>query len=286
MSVQQSFDSAAYKKTTRSQWETAAEPWHRWADLLTSWLGPATTRMLDMAEIGSGSHVLDVAAGAGDQTIAVGQRVGTEGRVLATDISPTILEFAAERARTAGLANIETRELDGERLTDLPGGSFDAVISRVGMIYFPDRQKALAGMHHALRDGGRVAAWCTPVRIATSSFRFRCRSSGGAPICPRRHPVSRVRSVWAAMVCWPRPSSEPASAISLSRSSTRHSVSIPPRSVCASRRSPLARCIRCFQGSVRMHRRRRGRRSKKPWVSLNHRMVDSRARANWSSPPE
>lgn len=158
MGIQQSFDPTAYKKTTKSQWETAAEPWHRWGDLLTSWLGPATNRMLDMAEVGSGSHVLDVAAGAGDQTIVVGRRVGAEGRVLATDLSPTILEFARERACEAGLANVETRELDGEHLTDLPAGSFDVVISRVGMIYFPDQQKALAGMRHALRDGGRVAA--------------------------------------------------------------------------------------------------------------------------------
>lgn len=158
MSGQQSFDPTAYKKTTKSQWEAAAEPWHRWGDLLTSWLGPTTNRMLDMAEIGAGSHVLDVAAGAGDQTIIVGRRVGSAGRVCATDLSPTILEFAAERAREAGLTNVETRELDGEHLTELSAGSFDAVVSRVGLIYFPDQQKALAGMRHALRDGGRVAA--------------------------------------------------------------------------------------------------------------------------------
>ena len=158
MAVQQTFDPKAYKQTTRSQWEAAAEPWHRWGGLLTSWLGPATDRMLDMAEIGPGSHVLDVAAGAGDQSIVVAQRVGPGGRVLATDLSPSILEYAAERASEAGLANIETRELDGEDLAELPASSFDAVISRVGLIYFPDQQKALAGMRHALRDGGRIAA--------------------------------------------------------------------------------------------------------------------------------
>ena len=158
MSVQQAFDPIAYKKTTRNQWETAAEPWHRWGDLLTRWLGPATDSMLDMAGIGAGSRVLDVAAGAGDQSIIVGRRVGPEGRVLATDISPRILDYAAERVRQEGLENIDTRELDGECLDELPAGSFDAVISRVGMIYFPDQQKALAGMRQALKDGGRVAA--------------------------------------------------------------------------------------------------------------------------------
>jgi len=152
------FDPVRYKQTTREQWETAAEPWHRWGTLLTRWLGPPTDTMLDMAGIGEGSRVLDVAAGAGDQTIQVARRVGPGGHVRATDLSPTILKFAAERARAAGLTNVETHELDGENLTELEAGSFDAVISRVGMIYFPDQQRALAGMRHALRPGGRVAA--------------------------------------------------------------------------------------------------------------------------------
>lgn len=158
MTTPRLFDATKYKQTTRSQWETAAEPWHRWGDLLTRWLGAATERMLDMAGIGEGSRVLDVAAGAGDQTIQAGRRVGSQGHVLATDLSSTILEFAMERSRQAGLSNVQTRELDGERLTDLEAGSFDAVISRVGMIYFPDQHKALIGMRHALREGGRVAA--------------------------------------------------------------------------------------------------------------------------------
>ena len=46
----------------------------------------------------------------------------------------------------------------GYRSTVLQGGSFDAVISRVGLIYFPDQQKALTGMHRALKPGGRIAA--------------------------------------------------------------------------------------------------------------------------------
>jgi SAM-dependent methyltransferase len=113
--------------------------------------------MLDMAAIEPGHRVLDVAAGAGDQTLQAATRVGAEGRVLATDISPNILAFAEENARKAGLGNVETKVLDGEEL-DVPQGAFDAVISRVGLIYFPDQQKALAGMKRALKPGGRVAA--------------------------------------------------------------------------------------------------------------------------------
>lgn len=159
------FDPDTFKRTTRRQWEQAAEAWHRWGPTIEDWLGAATTRMLDDAGVTTGSRVLDVAAGAGGQTLAAAHRAGPSGHVLATDISPGILRYAAKNAVDAGLANVATIEADGERL-DQPEASCDAVISRVGLIYFPDRQAALAGMRHALRPGGRLAAvvYSTPDR--------------------------------------------------------------------------------------------------------------------------
>lgn len=152
------FDPAKFKQTTRAQWEVAAEAWDRWAPLLARWLGPATEAMLDLAAVRSGTRVLDVAAGAGEQTLTAAQRVGTGGSVLATDISPTILRYAQAAADRAGLANVKTMELDGEHHDRLPEATFDAAISRVGLIYFPDQQRALRGIRHALRHGGRFAA--------------------------------------------------------------------------------------------------------------------------------
>ena len=151
------FDPIKYKETTREQWQTAAEPWYRWGPTLEEWLGQATQTMLDMAEVGPGSRVLDIAAGAGGQTIVAAKRVGPSGYVLATDISSNILQFASETARQEGLGNVETRVMDGESLEELEEESFDAVISRVGLIYFPDQQKALTGMRRALKPGGRIA---------------------------------------------------------------------------------------------------------------------------------
>jgi SAM-dependent methyltransferase len=160
------FDPVQYKTTTRQQWEDAAEAWHRWGPTLEDWLGQATERMLDAAGVVAGARVLDVAAGAGGQTLAAARRVGAGGSVVATDISPTILTYAAKAAAEAGRTNVETIEADGEALDSLPAGSFDAVICRVGLIYFPDQQRALAGMRRALRDGGRMAAivYSTPQR--------------------------------------------------------------------------------------------------------------------------
>ena len=154
----QQFDPIKYKETTREQWQTAAEPWHRWGPTVDEWLSQATEMMMDMAEIGPGARVLDVAAGAGGQTIAAAERVGSDGYVLATDISSNILEFASAAAQEQGLTNVETRVMDGEELQELEEESFDAVISRVGLIYFPDQRRALTGMLRALKPGGKLAA--------------------------------------------------------------------------------------------------------------------------------
>lgn len=160
------FDPVQYKLTTRQQWEEAAEAWHHWGPTLETWLGAATEMMLDAAGVGEGSHVLDVAAGAGGQTLAAARRAGANGRVVATDISPTILSYAAKSAAQAGVTNVETVEADGEELDFVAPGAFDAVVCRVGLIYFPDQQAALRGMHAALRPGGRIAAvvYSTPDR--------------------------------------------------------------------------------------------------------------------------
>jgi SAM-dependent methyltransferase len=152
------FDPVAFKRTTREQWQEAAGAWSAWGPAIERWLGEATEVMLDMAEVGPGDRVLDVAAGAGGQSLVAARRVGPTGRVLATDISENILIHAAEAARSEGLANVETRVMDGEDLDPVEEGSYDAAISRVGLIYFPDQQAALAGIRRALRPGGTVAA--------------------------------------------------------------------------------------------------------------------------------
>lgn len=165
------FDPALYKETTRQQWQEAAEAWRRWGPQLERWLGPATDLMLELAAIAPGARVLDIAAGAGGQTLEAARRVGPNGAVLATDISSNIIELAAEEARSAGLGNVASRVMDGENL-DISDSSFDAVISRVGLIYFPDRQRALRESHRVLRASGRISAvvYSTPQRNAFFSI--------------------------------------------------------------------------------------------------------------------
>ena len=181
------FDPVRYKHTTTEQWQAAAEAWNRWSPTIEGWLGAATAVMLDLARVREGHRVLDVAAGAGGQTLAAATRVGTSGRVLATDVAPAILAFAEQNAQRQGLTNIATRVMDGEDL-DVEASHFDAVISRVGLIYFPDQQRALSGMLRALRPGGRIAAivYSTPDRneffsVPVSVIRDRAQLPPPAP---------------------------------------------------------------------------------------------------------
>jgi SAM-dependent methyltransferase len=152
-------DLETFKAAARNQWEMAAPGWNEYTPQIRAWLRSATDAMLDMAGIRSGSRVLDVAAGAGDQTLDIAERVGTQGMVLATDLSPTILEYAKVNALRTGYRNVETRVADGECL-QLEEASFDAAISRLGLMFFPDPTQGLREIHHALKPGGGI---CTMV---------------------------------------------------------------------------------------------------------------------------
>src|SRR5215472_6423000 len=136
--------------------EAAAE-WRRGAVARLQAFGPATEMMLDLAGVAEGSQVLDVGAGAGDSTLVAAHRVGSTGRVLATDVSASMLEVAAELARQAGLTNVDTRVVDAQRL-DLDPDSFDVAVSRNCLMLIPDYRQALTGIRRVLKPGGRFVA--------------------------------------------------------------------------------------------------------------------------------
>ena len=118
--------------------------------------GAATEMMLDLAGVQSGSRVLDVAAGTGESTLMAARRVGPTGYALAADVSASMLNAAAEAARTAGVTNIETRVMNAENI-ELDADSFDVVICRIALMLFPNPAKALGEMHRVVKPGGKVA---------------------------------------------------------------------------------------------------------------------------------
>ena len=143
------------KAELRGTWESAAPGWAKWEDVLAQGLADVTDTMLDMAGVDVGMRVLDLACGAGSQSLRAADRVGPSGRVVASDISATMLMHVREAAQRSGLSNIETLECAAEDLS-AAAGVFDAAISRLGLMLFPDPAKGLRGRFRSLRSGGRA----------------------------------------------------------------------------------------------------------------------------------
>ncbi len=171
----------------RHPWDDAAEGWSRHTDLIRQWLTDATAAMLDGAHIASGQRVLDVAAGAGDQTVDIARRVGPSGAVLATDVSARILDLADARFRAEGLIQIRTRQADAQSL-ELENARFDAAVCRLGLMFCKEPLPALQGIRSALAKGGRFGALVFGAPQAnpciTTLMRTACRHAGVAPADP------------------------------------------------------------------------------------------------------
>ena len=106
MTAVSGFDATAFKSITRAQSDACASGWDDQTPTIRQWLRDPTDAMITMAGIRQGNRVLDVAAGAGDQTIDILQRVGGGGSVLATDLSDGILQLARQNVARAGYTKV------------------------------------------------------------------------------------------------------------------------------------------------------------------------------------
>ncbi|HEY1297495.1 MAG TPA: methyltransferase domain-containing protein [Chloroflexota bacterium] len=143
----------------------AAERWRRTTAQRQQAFGAATERLLDAAGLEPGFRVLDLAAGTGDTSLLAARRVGPAGSVLAVDISATMLQEAANAAEREGLTNIQTLVTDIVNL-DLPPHTYDAAISRFGLMFLTDVVEGLRRIRLALKPNARLAAlvWSTSER--------------------------------------------------------------------------------------------------------------------------
>jgi ubiquinone/menaquinone biosynthesis C-methylase UbiE len=171
----------------RRTWQSAAPGWAKWEDVFAKSLSCATEALIDMAGIRPGMRVLDLACGAGSQSIQAAKRVGPEGRVVACDISATMLEHVRRNAARADLQNVETLECAAEDLQE-PEASFDASICRLGLMLFPSPRKALDAVRRGLKPGGRFAAlvFSTPANNAfmAQPMAILLRHAGKSPSGP------------------------------------------------------------------------------------------------------
>jgi len=139
-----------------SIWDSAAPGWAKWELVLMNATAEATEQMLEAAKVHSGTHVLDLACGAGSQTIQAAERVGSSGRVIANDISSKMLTLVASNAAAAGLTNIETLHTPAERLSE-SGLLVNAATCRLGLMLFQSPRDALAAVRAVLAENGRIA---------------------------------------------------------------------------------------------------------------------------------
>jgi SAM-dependent methyltransferase len=148
------------RASLRAIWSSVAPSWGELAEHVEARGAVVAQAMLDSAGLERGDRVLELACGPGGVGIAAAAVVGPGGAVVLSDIAPEMTAIAAERARTAGLTNVTTREVDLERI-DYPEAAFDKVLCREGLMLVPDPASAVREARRILRPDGRAvfAVW-------------------------------------------------------------------------------------------------------------------------------
>jgi SAM-dependent methyltransferase len=165
---------AGFRAAQQGHWDAAAPGWMAWSEFNDRADRHISERLVELADVRSGSRVLDVAAGYGEPALTAARAAGPEGRVVATDISAEMLAFGRARAAAAGLGNVEFIESAASSL-DFPQASFDAAVSRWGIIFEPDAETAAARVRGFLEPGARIAisSWGEPDQVPFLSIPMR-----------------------------------------------------------------------------------------------------------------
>lgn len=144
-------------------WNTAAPGWIRNADLIDRMSAPIRSWVVEHLEAKQGETILELAAGAGDTGFEVARSLGSDGRLITSDISQQMLDSACQRAERLGLSNVDFRLIDAQRI-DLVDGSVDGVIHRFGPMLLPDPDASFAEVRRVLRSDGRYipVVWAGP----------------------------------------------------------------------------------------------------------------------------
>jgi SAM-dependent methyltransferase len=152
-----------YRKTSHETWERIAGNWDREREFIHSATAPVNERMVERLDPKPGDTVLDLAAGTGDTGFLAAAVIGDDGKLISTDFAAGMVDAARGVSAQLGLANVEHRVLDAERM-DLDDSSIDRVLCRFGYMLMADPAAALAETRRVLRDDGRLVfgVWTGP----------------------------------------------------------------------------------------------------------------------------
>ena len=146
-------------------WNESAPYWEKHSRAIETMFGPISRAMIEQARISAGDVVLDVAAGVGDSTLDVARACGQSGWVVGTDLVWGMVSVARRRAGREDLHNAAFVQCGADALPFVPG-SFDAVLCRLGVMFFIDPVHDLQQLLAVLKPGGRLcfAVWATSER--------------------------------------------------------------------------------------------------------------------------
>ncbi|HAF21747.1 MAG TPA: hypothetical protein DCK93_02360 [Blastocatellia bacterium] len=138
------------------EWRESAAYWQKHSDTIRSMFSPVTQALIDEAGIVAGQSVLDVAGGAGEPSLTIAGIVGPTGSVTCTDATAEMV-FAAEReGQRRGLTNVLFRQCAADSLP-FESESFDAVVCRLRVMFFPDPLAALREMLRVTKSGAAMS---------------------------------------------------------------------------------------------------------------------------------
>lgn len=137
-------------------WETSSQYWNKHQALIEKMYATLSRALIEDARIGPGQAVLDVGGGSGEPSLTIAPIVGESGSVTYTDPAAGMVNSARVEAERRGLGNIRFHQCPAEHLS-FSDDLFDAAVSRLSVMFFPD---VLAGLREILRvvkPGGYVS---------------------------------------------------------------------------------------------------------------------------------
>jgi SAM-dependent methyltransferase len=146
----------AEKKEAISQWTGSAPYWEKHREIIREMFAPVAQALIADARIKSGDAVLDVATGPGEPALSIAERVGHEGKVAGIDVIPEMVEAARREANRRGFRNAAFEVAPADHLP-FEESTFDAVVSRFGVMFFPSPVDSVREMLRVLKPGGRIA---------------------------------------------------------------------------------------------------------------------------------
>lgn len=138
------------------EWRESAYYWQKHAGTIRTMFGPITEALIEEADIVEGDAVLDVAGGVGEPSLTIAERVGPTGSVMYTDVVAEMVEAAKSEAQRRGLTNVAFRQCAADSLP-FESNTFDAVVCRLGAMFFPDPLAALREMLRVTQPKGAIA---------------------------------------------------------------------------------------------------------------------------------